>query len=159
MALLDSVVNANFRSEPAGRVVVFPGGHRDRGYVVKSLAEERKIKSFLGMFYYAHVATLVLGYLLAYSWARDLTDALGRPALHIYRTIGIFLGVYAVVAGLPYFLLWRFYKKAITSFVSSEDEVQVAARRSGARSYILISAGVVVLGLAIILAFAVSRRP
>jgi hypothetical protein len=52
MALLDFIVDANFRSEAVGRVVVFPGDRRHRGYVVKSQAEELKIRSFLRMFYY-----------------------------------------------------------------------------------------------------------
>ena len=54
MALLDSIVSANFRSENTGRVVVFPGDRRHRGYLVKSPAEELKIRSFLKMFYGAH---------------------------------------------------------------------------------------------------------
>jgi hypothetical protein len=158
MALLDAMVSAYFRSEKAGRVVVFPGDRRHRGYVVKSQAEEQKIRSFLKMFLCAHASILVLGYLLAYGWSHEIVYALGRPALHIYRTIGIFAGIYSVVAGLPYFILWRSYKKAFVNFVSAEDEVLVSGRLGG-RQYILIAAGLIVLGLAGLLAFAVSRKP
>jgi hypothetical protein len=42
MALLDSIVGACFRDEKAGRVVVFSGDRRTRGYVVRSESEELK---------------------------------------------------------------------------------------------------------------------
>jgi len=51
MGLIDAIVDRSFRDTPAGRVVVFSGDPRKRGYVVKSLAEEKRIKSFLKMFY------------------------------------------------------------------------------------------------------------
>ena len=78
MALLDSIVSANFRSENAGRVVLFPGDRRHRGYLVKSSAEEQKIRSFLKMFYCAHFSILFLGYFLATEWSRDIYHVLGR---------------------------------------------------------------------------------
>ena len=31
---------------------------------------------------------------------------IGRPALHLPRTTAVFLGIYSVVVGIPYFLLW-----------------------------------------------------
>jgi LPXTG-motif cell wall-anchored protein len=45
--------------------------------------------------------------------------------VHILRTIGICLGLYSVVLGLPYFALWRSYKKALLRFVPVQDEVLV----------------------------------
>jgi hypothetical protein len=160
MALLDSIVSASFRDENAGRVVVFSGDRRHRGYVVRSESEELKIRSFLKMFYCAHFSILLLGYLLGFEWSRQIYRALGRPEAHMFRAICISLGVYLLVAGVPYFLLWRSYKKALVSFVSPEDEVLVSGRRAGRqRIFILIAAGLIVLGLAALLAFAVSRKP
>jgi hypothetical protein len=161
MALLDFIVDANFRSEAVGRVVVFPGDRRHRGYVVKSQAEELKIRSFLRMFYYAHASILLLGGLLASGWSTDLRHVLDRRSTHVLGTEGIFLGVYLLVVGIPYFLVWRSYKKAFLSFVSVEDEVLVSGRSAG-RQQILIVAGLIVLGavaLGILLLFLVGRKP
>jgi hypothetical protein len=161
MALLDSIVSANFRSENAGRVVVFPGDRRHRGYLVRSQAEELKIRSFLKMFYYAHASILLLGGLLASGWSTDLRHVLDRQAEHVLRAEGIFLGIYLFVVGVPYFLVWRSYKKAFLSFVSAEDEVSVSGRSAGRRQ-ILVVAGLIVLGaiaMGISLLFLVSRKP
>jgi len=125
MAFLDIMAGANFRNEAAGRVVVFPMGRRNRGYVVRSESEEQRIKSFLKMFYAAHFSILLLGYFLASEWSRELRYALGRPAAHLFRTAGISQGIYSLVVGIPYFLLWRSYKKAFLSFISPQDEVLV----------------------------------
>jgi hypothetical protein len=161
MALLDSIVGACFRDEKAGRVVVFSGDRRTRGYVVRSESEELKIRSFLKMFYFAHFSILLLGYPLASEWSRGIyRAAFERPAAHLFQATCISLAVYFLVAGLPYFLLWRSYKKAFVSFVSPQDEVLVSGRRPGQQQvFIFIAAGVILLGLAILLAFAVSHKP
>ena len=134
MGLLDSIVGRSFRDEEAGRVVVFAGDRRHRGYVVKSDSEELKIRSLLKMFYAAHFSILLLGMLLANAWSSFIIhlQELGRPAAHLLRTEGIYLGIYSLVVGLPYFLLWRSYKKALLSFVSVQDEV-LLSERSGNR--------------------------
>jgi hypothetical protein len=161
MALLDSIVSANFRSENAGRVVVFPGDRRHRGYLVKSPAEELKIRSFLKMFYGAHFSILFLGYFLASDWSRAIYRALGNPEAHMFRAICISLGVYLLVAGLPYFLLWSSFKKAFVHFVSPEDEVLVSGGRAARpRIFALIAgAALIVLGLGVFLVFMVSHKP
>jgi hypothetical protein len=71
------------------------------------------------------------------------------------------MGVYFLVAGVPYFLLWRSYKKAFVSFVSPEDEVLVSGRRVVGLQQIFIAAGLIALAilLAILLFFAVSHKP
>jgi hypothetical protein len=158
MPLLDSIVNASFRTESVGRVVVFSGDRRHRGYLVKSPADEQKIRSFLKMFFCAHVSILVLGMLVASGWSHDLVYALGRPALHIARSMAIFLGIYSVVVGIPYFLLWRSYKRAFVNFVSPADEVLLSASPVR-RPYILVAAALILLGLATLLAVAVSYKP
>jgi|SRR4029077_356471 hypothetical protein len=147
MAPLDLVVEANFRSEPTGRVVIFPGSRR-RGYLVKSRAEELKIRSFLKMFYFAHFSILLLGYLLGFEWSRELSYALGRPFALLFR-MGITLVFFAVVVGVPDWLLWRSYKKAFLSFVSLEDEVVLSGKSTG-RRYWIVRAGLIALGILIL---------
>jgi hypothetical protein len=162
MGLLDSIVGKSFRDEKAGRVVVFAGDRRHRGYVVKSNSEELKIRSFLKMFYAAHLSILLLGMLVANAWSTFIVhlQELGRPAAHLLRTEGIYLGIYSLVVGLPYFLLWRSYKKAFLSFVSVQDEVLVSHRSWDRQSWIvslwLIALGTLILFGAIF--YLVGRR-
>ncbi len=141
MGLLDSIVGKSFRDEKAGRVVVFLWDRRHRGYVVKSDSEELKIRSFLKMFYAAHFSILLLGMLVANAWSAFIVhlQELGRPAAHLLRTECIYLGVYSLVVGLPYFLLWRSYKKALVSFVSAQDEVLVSGRSAGRQTWIALA--------------------
>src|SRR4029077_4455575 len=152
MAFLDLIAGANFRNEAAGRVVVFSMGRRNRGYVIGSAPEEQKIRAFLKMFYCAHFSILLLGYFLASEWSRELSYALGRPAAHLFRTAGISLGIYSLVVGIPYFLLWRSYKKAFLSFISPQDEVLVG---KPARDPGLIALSVCLLAVAILFLLAV----
>ena len=149
MSLLDSIVGPSFRNEPVGRVVVFGGDRRNRGYLVKSPAEELKISSFLKMFFCAQISILLLGYLLASEWSRELVYSLGRPAAHLIRSMCICMVIYLLVAGLPYLLLWRSYKKALLSFVSAEDEVLVSATRPS-RPRILVGVGLIALAVLIL---------
>ena len=98
----------------------------------------------------AHLAILILGYLLAYDWARWLVYDLGRPADHFYRALCIFAGIYCLVLGLPYWLLWRTYKKARLSFVSVEDEVLVSAKRPPQSvGLIALAAGIALVAIAV----------
>jgi hypothetical protein len=148
MGLLDSMVGRWFRTEKAGRVVVFPGA---RAYVVRSEAEELKIRSFLKMFTAAHVSILILGYFLASEWSRELVYALGRPAAHLLRTMGIFLGIYSLVVLAPYILLWRAYKKALFSLVIAQDEVSASGRPAWSRQLALIVFGLIALGMLLLI--------
>ena len=149
MALLDLVVDANFRNEQAGRVVIFPGGRRTRGYLVKSESEELRIRSFLKMFYFAQLSIQLLGLLLALEWSRELSYALNRPFALLFR-IGIILGFYSLVVGVPYWLLWRSYKKSFLSFVSAEDEVLLSGKGASRRHW-SVSAGLMALVILILL--------
>jgi hypothetical protein len=150
MALLDSIVDANFRIHKTDRVVIYPGGRRDRGYIVKSVEEELKIKSFLKMFYFAHFSILSLGYLLAFGWSKDLIYALGAPSAFLYKAIGIVVGVYFLVVGVPYWLLWRSYKKSFLSFVSVQDEVVLSGKNASHR-YGIVGVGLIASGILILL--------
>jgi hypothetical protein len=124
MALLSLIVDGYFKSEGVGRrVVIFPRRWRPRSYLVKSAAEELRIRSFLKMFYFAHFSILLLGSFLAYESSMELCYALGRPAGHLLRTGAISLGIYCLVVGIPYGMLWRSYRKDFLSFISVQDEV------------------------------------
>ena len=150
MGLLDLLVAPCFRDEKAGRVVIFPGDRRNRGYVVRSEAEELKIRAFLKMFFCAHASILLLGGLLASGWSTDLRHALDRQAAHVLRTEGIFLGMYLLVVGVPYFLVWRSYKKAFVSFISPQDEVLVSGKRPR-QQQVLLAVAMTAFAIAILL--------
>jgi hypothetical protein len=153
MGLLDSVVSSSFRDEKAGRVVVFSGDRQSRGYIVRSDAEELKIKSFLKMFYFAQFYILAVGMMLANSWSGFFVhlEGMGRPIEHMVRNIGVALAVYGVVTGLPYFFLWRFYKKALPSFVSTLDEVEISgqSKRQQQSKLVLVIMGLALLVIAV----------
>ena len=159
MGLINYLVGAQFRDEKAGRVIVFPGDRAGRGYVVKSEAEESRIRAFLKMFYFAHLSILMLGNFLAMEWSTGLNHELGRPAAHFYRAMGIGVGIYFVVVGVPYLLLWRSYKKAFVSFASAQDEILVSGKAPGQQTRIFISAAVIALAALIAVALFVLVRP
>jgi hypothetical protein len=139
MSLLDLIVDANFRSEDVGRVVVFSGVGRNKGYLVKSPDNELRIKSFLKMFYFAHFAILWLGILLSLAWSNGLNHILRKPEDHFARTMAVFIGIYCLVTGLPYWLLWRSFKKSIFTFVSAQDEVMVSGTSPSQRRWRLVA--------------------
>jgi hypothetical protein len=56
------------------------------------------------------------------------------PAAYLLRSEDIFLGIYVLVVGGPYFLLWRSYKKAPLNFVSAQDEV-VLSQKPGSHGW------------------------
>src|ERR1700704_1789719 len=140
MGLLDSIVGKHFRDDRAGRVVVFTGDRRNRGYIVRSESEELKIRSFLKMFYFAHFSILLLGMLVANAWSTFVIHihTFGRPDAHVLRTLGISLAIYSLLVGVPYFLLWRSYKKARLNFVSAQDEVLVSGMSAGRRTWFVL---------------------
>jgi hypothetical protein len=154
MGFLDFIVGKSFRNEKAGRVVVFTGDRRHRGYVLKSDSDEPKIRSFLKMFYFAHFCILLMGMMLANAWSTFFANLheFGSPAGHILRTSGIYLGIYSVVVGIPYFLLWRSYKKAQLNFVSVEDEVLVSGKNEDRLPWLAL-AGLTLLLLAGLMLF------
>jgi hypothetical protein len=147
MGLLDFVVDKSFRDEKDGRVVVFPGDHHNRGYVVRSESDEVKIRSFLKLFYFARSSVALLGLWLAIEWSKDVNYALGRPAEHLLRTLSIFAGMCSLVMLFPYLLLWRTYKKALLSFVSVHDEILVSGKSAAGRRWGVV-AGLATLVLA-----------
>ena len=148
MGLLGLVVDSSFRDEKAGRVVVFPGDRRNRGY---------RVRSFLEMFWSAHLSISLLGSLLASGWSSELAHALGRPAGHLFRTSCVALGIYSVVLGFPYLFFWGSYKKARVGLVSAQDEVLVSGKHARRRTWIAAGVGLIALGILVLVAISVSR--
>lgn len=150
MALLDFFASSCFRNDAAGgRIVVFPGDRRGRGYLVKVEAEELKIRSFLKMFYGCHFSILLFGYLLASSGSLGLRHSLsGWPSVSPLKAGAVSGGAYLLVVGVPYWLFWRSYKKAFLNFVSPQDEVSVYGGSPERRR--LIAAGLLVAGISIL---------
>jgi len=147
MGLINYIVGDQFRNEKAGRVIVFPGDRRGRGYLVRSEAEESRIRAFLKMFYFAHLSILMLGNFLAMGCSTVLNHELGIRALHFYKAMGIALGIYCIIVGLPYWLLWRSYKKEFPVFTSGLDEVVISGISPGQKNRIYVGAGVIVLAI------------
>ena len=160
MGLINALVDRSFRETPAGRVVVFSGDPGKRGYLVRSLAEEQKIRPFLEMFYFAHLYILAFGLMLSQSWASWLVNrSFDRPAHHLLGSVSIFVAIYCFVVGLPYMLLWRAYKRALTVLAAPADAVSLTGTNRPARQWILLAvAGFALLILAVILLLAVRPR-
>ena len=159
MGLIDSLVSNAFRDEKAGRVVVFSGDRRNRGYLIRSISDEQKIRSFLKMFYFAHLSIFWLGMLLAYALSTFVIhlDSLGNPARHLLRTELIYLGVYSVVVALPYLFLWKSYKRSFLAFVSPEDEV-LASRKTPVRPVLFAGLAISALGVFAAISYLIRAR-
>ena len=160
MGFIDALVNRSFRETPAGRVVVFSGDPRKRGYLVRSPADEQKIRSFLKMFYFADLAILGLGILLSQACASWFAyGSYDRPVHHLLGSVSTFVAVYCVFVGLPYAFLWRAYKRALPSFTDPTDEVSLTAINARSRQWIVLAvAGFTLLILAVILVLAVRPK-
>jgi hypothetical protein len=160
MGLIDAIVDRAFLDTQSGRIVVFSGDRRKRGYLVRSVAEEQKIRSFLKMFYFAHLYILVFGMMLSQCCASWFSvGSSERPANHLLGSVSISFGIYLLVVGIPYALLWRAYKRALASFTAPADEVLLTGIEAPARQWIpLAIAGFALLILAAILVLAVRPR-
>jgi hypothetical protein len=152
MSLIDALVSRSFRETPAGRVVVFSGDPRKCGYLVRSSADEQKIRSFLKMFYFAHLFILAFGILLSQVYASWFAyGSYDRPAHHLLGIVSISVAIYCLVVGVPYALLWRAYKQALLSFIDPADEVSLAGISAPRRQWILLA----VVGFALLMLAAI----
>jgi hypothetical protein len=149
MGVLDAIVGRYFRDEKAGRVVALPVDRRIRGYVVRSESEELKIRAFLKMYYCAEWSIQLVSLLLTIGWITQLTYPSDISVAHLLRSGTVFLGIYAVVVAVPYFLIWRTYKKGLLSFVSAEDEVVVSGKPQK-QQQVLLAAGLIVLAMVVL---------
>jgi hypothetical protein len=152
MGVIDAIVGRSFRDTQSGRVVIFSGDARKRGYVVRTVAEENKIKSFLKMFYFAHLYILVFGLMFSQGCALWFSyGTFDRPAHHLLGSVSIFVGIYLLMVGAPYALLWRAYKRALTSFTAPADEVLLTENETSRRQWILPA----VVGVALVILAAI----
>jgi hypothetical protein len=153
MGLIDAIIDRSFRDTQTGRVVVFSGERRQLGHLVRSETEEKKIRSFLKMFYFAHLYILVFGMMFSQVCASWLAYAsFKRPAQHLLGSVSLSVGVYFLMVGVPYALLWRAYKRALASFAAPTDEVLLTGMEASGRRWIFPAAvGLAFLILAAIL--------
>ena len=160
MGFIDAIVDRSFRDTPSGRIVVFFGDSRKQGYLVRSAIEEQKIRSFLKMFYFAHLYNLVYGIMVSQSFASWFTyELFERPARHLLGSMSICLGIYVLVVGVPYTFLWRAYKRGLRSYSAPADEVMLTGTDAPGRQWIvLVVAGFSLLIFAVILILAVRPR-
>ena len=109
------------------------------------------------MFYFAHLYIVVFGLMLSQLCASWLAyGSSDRPAHRLLGSVSIFVAIYCLVVALPYALLWRAYKRALTSFVAPTDEVSLTGTEAPGRQRILLAvAGFALLILAAIMVLAV----
>jgi hypothetical protein len=143
MGLLDALVSRHFRDDQAGRVVVLPVDRRIRGYLVKSESDELKIRAFLKMFYCAEWSLQLVSLLVTIGWITELTYPSGNSIAYHVKSGATFVGAYSLIVALPYFLLWKTYKKALLSFVSAQDEV-AASGKQPRQPQALLAVGIIV---------------
>ena len=154
MGLIDAIVDRAFLDTQSGRIVVFSGDRRKRGYLVRSVGEEQKIRSFLKMFYFAHLYVLVFGIMFSQSCASWFTyGTFDRPAQHLLASLSLAVGTYLLVVGVPYALLWRAYKRALVSFTAPADEVSLTGIAASGRQR--LAPALVAFGLLILAAVAI----
>ena len=140
MGLIDYTVNRFFRDESQGRVFLFDGGVCGQGYLVRSASDEHGIRAFLRMYVAAWFAIQILGSLLVTAWVSSFLGAIGTPTLERELTrAGFFLALYAVVVGLPFFFLFRAYRRAVADFVSPADVVTLSRRPLGRARYVALA--------------------
>jgi hypothetical protein len=158
MGLIEYLVSRSFRDEKAGRVVVFKGVGRARGYLVGSQGEELRIRAFLRMYFFAALSIQMLGILVVCAWMAYLSDAMGRPSLERELTRGgIFLAAYALLVGLPLLCVWRAFPKALPSFVAPGNEVAVSRRPMDHTQRLFLGAALALATLVLAIIFLLGR--
>jgi hypothetical protein len=153
MSFLDVAVAPAFRDEPAGRVVVPVGLRRRRGYLVRSSADEPKIRAFLKLFVFAQMTIQTLGMVAAFGVANVGRQWNEAATLHDVIVMALsFVVAYALLAVLPLVLLFATYRHALTGFFSAQDEVAVGPAPIAQARWLLIAA---VLGITLLLAIGI----
>jgi len=122
MSFLDSVVNRHFVNGPDSQLILRRPVGSKRSYLIRSKPDERRIKSFLKMFYIGHISITFLGYFLASAWSWDINHSWGLSSDHIPRTIIVTACVFAIVYGVPEFLLWKTFRSGMSSFTETLEE-------------------------------------
>lgn len=153
MSFLDVAVAPAFRDEQAGRVVVPFGLRRRRGYLVRSSADEHKIRAFLKLFVFAQMTIQTLGMLAAFGVANVGRQWNQATTLHDVIVMALsFVVAYALLAVLPLVLLFATYRRALASFFSAQDEVPVGPAPLAQARRLLIAA---IAGITLLLALGI----
>jgi hypothetical protein len=153
MSFLDVAVAPAFRDEAAGRVVVPIGLRRRRGYLVRSSADEHRIRAFLKLFLFAQMAIQTLGMLAAFgvtNLGRQWNQA--ATAHDVIVMVVSFVVAYGLLAILPLVLLFATYRRALSSFFSAQDEVAVGPAPMAQARWLLVAT---MLGITLLLAIGV----
>ena len=141
MSFLDVAVARAFRDEPAGRVVVPVGLRQRRGYLIRSSADEHKIRAFLKLFLFAQMAIQTLGMLAAFGVTNVGRQWNQAATLHdVIVMVVSFVVAYGLLAVLPLVLLFATYRRALMSFFSAQDEVAVGPAPAAQARWLLIAA-------------------
>lgn len=122
--LLDHVVDGHFRQDRSGRLAFSPRvAFRDKAYFVDSPSDAQKIKAVVRMYQSASTLVSVLAYPVMMIVGLFLDDYAGLTPreLRLQVSLGIPL-FYALISSALIWMLWHFYKKAISTFTSSLTE-------------------------------------
>ena len=104
------------------------------------------------MFYFAHLFILVVGIPLSQVFASWFAyGSYERPVHHLLGIVSISVAIYSLVVGVPYALLWREYKRALTCFIDPAEEVSLTGINAPRRQWILLA----VVGFALLILAAI----
>lgn len=155
---MDRQVDAQFQKDPSGRLVFLPSGRKGKAYFVESKSDEEKIRAFVKMYRGAGTLIYWVQNLCFLAWIESFTTSAHRWTTEVgIASFFIFVFLLAV------WVLWRLYKQTVPTFTASLSEVgpdlrdqltDVCPPPQRLRVLVLASlfAGVVILGLAIVLA-------
>jgi hypothetical protein len=166
---MDKAVDLQFRKDPSGRLVFLPFGPKKKAYFVDSKSDEEKIRAFVKM--YRSFSTLISiviypsiylpglildGYGGVSSRQHRLAIALGVPAIFWLTLVALVI------------MLWVVYRAMVPGLTASLSEVgpdlkgqlgEISPRPRHQRRLALacLFAGIVLLGLGIVVATSYSR--
>jgi hypothetical protein len=173
MNFFDYALDARFPTDAAGRVVFFPIKPR-QGYFIESKAEEKKIRSFLKMYQIAYAAIIFFGMngailltlIQANLWPADwIQYRRAHIVAGAFINAAILLALEIPLFWIPLLLLWRSYKKGITSFTSGLEEAAYspgeeprANSRSRVFQVLAIFIGLLLLSFAMVLIWLTHKK-
>jgi hypothetical protein len=155
---MDRQVDAQFQKDPSERLVFLPSGRKGKAYFVDSKSDEEKIRAFVKMYRSAGALIYWVQTLCFFAWIESFTTGAHRWTTEV----GI-ASFFVLVLVLAVWVLWRLYEQTVPTFTSSLSEVGPDLRdqltdvgpppqRLRVLALASLFAGVVILGLAIVLA-------
>jgi len=158
---MDRHVDRQFQKDPSGRLVFLPSG---KAYFVDSKSDEEKIRAFVKMYRSAGALISWLVYLSFYAWIGSFDTGAHRWTTEV----GI-SSLFSLLFLLSLWMLWSLYKKTVPAFTSSLSEVgpdlkgqlseiSPPSRRLRGLALVSLFAGIVLLGIGLILVTRQSSR-